>query len=98
VNARIYKPSKTAMQAGRANTRDWVLDYAPADRRTHDPLMGWIGSSDTKRQVRLRFPSREAAEAFAARNGIVAAVEAPRERRLKLKSYADNFRYQAPSV
>ena len=98
MNARIYKPPKTAMQSGRANTHDWVLEYAPADRRTHDPLTGWIGSSDTNRQVRLRFPSREAAESFAARNGIAVSVEAPRERRLKFKSYADNFRYRAPSA
>ena len=32
--ARIYKPAKTAMQSGRANTRDWTLDFAPADRKS----------------------------------------------------------------
>ncbi len=26
--ARIYKPAKTAMQQGRALTREWVLEFA----------------------------------------------------------------------
>ncbi|MGA7609796.1 MAG: NADH dehydrogenase ubiquinone Fe-S protein 4, partial [Xanthobacteraceae bacterium] len=25
--ARIYKPAKTAMQSGKANTKAWVLDF-----------------------------------------------------------------------
>ncbi|WP_287783500.1 NADH dehydrogenase ubiquinone Fe-S protein 4, partial [Oceanibaculum sp.] len=31
--ARIYQPSKTAMQSGRAGTHRWVLDYAPVTPR-----------------------------------------------------------------
>ena len=31
--ARIYRPSKTAMQSGRAKTKDWVLEFEPADAR-----------------------------------------------------------------
>jgi hypothetical protein len=27
--ARIYKPSKTAMQSGFANTKAWLLDFEP---------------------------------------------------------------------
>jgi hypothetical protein len=30
--ARIYKPSKTAMQSGQANTKAWVLDFEPSYR------------------------------------------------------------------
>ena len=33
--ARIYKPAKTAMQQGKAGTRDWVLEYDPR-RAEHD--------------------------------------------------------------
>ena len=29
MHARIYKPSKTAMQSGQANTKAWVLDFEP---------------------------------------------------------------------
>ena len=28
--AKIYKPSKTAMQSGRAKSQDWVLEFEPA--------------------------------------------------------------------
>ena len=30
--ARIYKPSKTAMQSGQANTEAWVLDFELSSR------------------------------------------------------------------
>ena len=29
--ARIYKPARTAMQSGAAKTKQWALDYEPAD-------------------------------------------------------------------
>jgi hypothetical protein len=28
--ARIYRPAKTAMQSGKAKTKDWVLEFEPA--------------------------------------------------------------------
>jgi hypothetical protein len=42
--------------------------------------------------VRLTFPSKEAAKAYADRYGIPVRIHATPPRRLKLKSYADNFR------
>jgi hypothetical protein len=54
--------------------------------------MGWTGSQDTLRQVRLKFPTKESAVAFAERHGLRYSVHAPPEERLQLKSYADNFR------
>ena len=71
MRARIYQPAKTAMQSGTAKTHHWVLEFAPASGREVDPLMGWTSSSDTQAQVRLRFDSREAAEAYAAAKGKV---------------------------
>ena len=38
--ARIYRPAKTAMQSGKAKTKDWVLEFEPASARRSDPLMG----------------------------------------------------------
>ena len=29
MKARIYRPAKTAMQSGQAQTRNWVLEYEP---------------------------------------------------------------------
>ena len=55
MSARIYKPSKTAMQSGLGNSKDWVLDYEPEAPRTVEPLMGWTSSGDMRQQLRLRF-------------------------------------------
>lgn len=92
---RIYQPAKTAMQSGRAKTRRWVLEFEPAAPKVTDPLMGWIGSSDVGGQVRLRFEDREAAIAYAERNGLTYRVQEPHERRVRPRSYADNFRTAA---
>ncbi len=90
--ARIYRPAKTAMQSGRANTRKWLLDYEPDDARTLDPLMGWTGSGDTRRQVRLTFESLDEAVAYAKRNKIPYQVAPEHERKPKFRTYAENFR------
>ena len=86
MGARIYRPAKTAMQSGRANTKAWVLEYEPEARRTLDPLTGWTGSADTHSQVRLRFGTLEESVAFAKKNGITFEVREPHERTLKVKT------------
>ena len=69
-----------------------MLEFEPASPRRADPLMGWIGSDDTQAQVRLMFESRDAAVAYAERQGVPYSVELPRQRVVKPKAYADNFR------
>jgi hypothetical protein len=94
MRARIYQRPKNAMQSGSAGTHEWMLEFEPAEPRAPDPLMGWIGSSDTLAQVVLRFDTREEAEAYAARRGIPFDLELPPPPRpLKPKVYADNFRF-----
>ncbi|MDE2436775.1 MAG: ETC complex I subunit [Sphingomonadales bacterium] len=92
MSARIYQRPKNAMQSGRARLGDWILDFAPSAARLADPLMGWTGSGDTQSQVQLTFGSLEEAQAYAAKYGIEAEVHAVPPRRLKIQSYADNFR------
>ena len=92
MKARIFQKPKNAMQSGRAGTQRWVLEFAPAEARKADPLMGWAGSGDTQRQLRLRFASREEAVAYAEKNGIEVEITPTPERRLKIQAYADNFR------
>jgi len=70
MRARIYQPAKTAMQSGMGKAKTWVLEFAPMAEKELDPLMGWTSSGDTQSQVRLRFESREAAEAYAQSKGI----------------------------
>jgi len=94
--ARIFKPSKTAMQSGRAQTEMWVLEYEPEVPLKIDPLMGYTSSSDMRRQVRLEFETREEAIAYAERNAIPYRVLEAEERKPRLQSYADNFRFNRP--
>ena len=68
--ARIYKPSKTAMQSGQANTEAWVLDFELEQPRRVEPLMGWTSSGDMRQQLRLRFDTKEEAIAYCEREGI----------------------------
>ena len=92
MQARIFKPAKTAMQSGTANTKEWLLEYEPVKKFT-DPLMGWTGSTDTRNQLRLWFDTKEEAIAYAEKHGIQFTVEEPHHRSLKPKAYADNFAY-----
>lgn len=92
MSARIYQKPKHAMQSGKAHTDEWVLEFEQSQARFADPLMGWTGTSDTQSQVRLTFPSKDAARAYAERYGIPARVIATPPKRLKLQAYADNFR------
>ena len=93
MRARIYQPSRTAMQSGSAKTHQWVLEFAPASERVIDPLMGWTSSSDTQSQVRLRFESREAAETYAAEKGIEYDLVLPKPRKavIRPRGYGENF-------
>jgi len=92
MTARIYQQPKHAMQSGKARTDEWVLEFPASEARFADPLMGWTGSSDTQSQVKLTFPDKGAAKAYADKYGITARVHATPPKRLKLQAYADNFR------
>ena len=93
MRARIYQPARTAMSSGAAKTKTWVLDYAPGSRREVDPLMGWTSSQDTQTQVRLRFPTKEAALDYARDHGIDAQVAEPQKRKANIRAggYGENF-------
>ena len=91
--AKIYKPAKTAMQSGRGKTKGWVLEYPRDGRVAAEPLMGWQASADTARQVKLRFASAEAAIGYCEAHNIAYEVLAPKQRKLRMKAYADNFAF-----
>lgn len=97
MQVRIYRPAKSAMQSGQAKCQDWVLEHEPASAKRVEPLMGWTGTSDTQAQVKLTFPSLDAALDYAKRKGFAAQVSAPHERAHIVKNYADNFRFDRPA-
>lgn len=92
MTAIIYQQPKSAMQSGTAKTDVWILEFEQSEARKPDPLMGWTGSGDTQAQVKLNFPSKLAAKAYAEKYGITARVHATPPRSLKIQAYADNFR------
>jgi hypothetical protein len=91
--ARIYRPAKTAMQSGKANTKEWVLEFEPESAKLPDPLMGWQQSSDMDGQIRLSFDTLEEAVAYAKRRSIPFQVLEPKPVRRVIKAYADNFAF-----
>ncbi|SHF54182.1 NADH dehydrogenase [Litoreibacter ascidiaceicola] len=93
MRARIFQPTRTAMQSGTAKTKNWVLEFVNETAREVDPLMGWTSSTDTQSQVKLTFDSKEAALDYAKDKGIVAVVTDPKKRKPVIRpgGYGENF-------
>jgi hypothetical protein len=91
--ARIYQPTKSATQSGRARTRKWILEFEPEKKRVVEPLMGWTATEDMRQQVVLEFDTVEEAVAYAEKNGIAFQVFEPHAPAPKSKAYSDNFRF-----
>ena len=91
--ARIFKPSKTAMQSGPAKTDLWVLEFDNDESKKIDPLMGWTSSSCTQSQVRLTFDNKEGAIAYAESNGLVYTITESELRKpvVRKNGYGENF-------
>ena len=91
--AQIYQPAKGSTQSGRARTRAWVVRVERRSPRQVEPVMGWTAGADMDQEVRLSFPTREAAVAYAEANGMEYSVAAPQARVVRAKAYADNFAF-----
>jgi hypothetical protein len=90
--ARVSELDRKTTQSGKANTGRWLLEFERRERVKADPLTGWNGSGDTNTQVRMKFPTREAAIAYCERHGLGYHVVVAPPVRMKIQAYADNFR------
>ena len=88
--AKIYKPSKTAMQSGLKKFDKWVLEFITNDP-TINPLMGWESSDDTLSELKMEFTTKELAIEYAKKNKINFELIEPQNRKIVKKSYSDNF-------
>ena len=88
--AKIYIPTKNAMQSGINNHDKWVIEFE-TENTGINPLMGWETSSDTNSELKLEFGSKELALNYAKKNKIDFEVIEPNKRKVVKKSYADNF-------
>ncbi|MCV6602441.1 MAG: ETC complex I subunit [Cohaesibacter sp.] len=91
MKARIFRPSKNAMQSGLAKIHRWVLEFEQTSSRSLEPLMGYTSSRDTRQQLNLSFDSKDEAIAYAKRNKIDYQLIEPKERKRRIVSYSENF-------
>ena len=88
--AKIYKPSKTAMQSGLKKFDKWIIEFI-TDEPGINPLMGWESSTDTYSELKLEFHNKELAIEYAKKNKIDFELIEANPRKIVKKSYADNF-------
>ena len=88
--AKIYKPTKSAMQSGNRNTKKWLIEFDTLDTGVN-LLMGWESSKDTMSEVKLEFSTKDQAINYARRNNIYYYIIEPQKRKIIKKSYSDNF-------
>ena len=88
--AKIYIPTKSAMQSGRGKLKNWILRFDTRDPKTN-VLMGWESSDDTLNEVKLKFSSKEKAIDYAEANNIDYKIIEPKQKKFVIKSYEENF-------
>ena len=88
--AKIFKPTKTAMQSGLAKSNKWVIEYI-VDQPGINPLMGWESSTDTLSELNLEFSSKDKAIEYAKKNKIEFEIIEEKKRKIIKKTYSDNF-------
>ncbi|XP_058219815.1 NADH dehydrogenase [ubiquinone] iron-sulfur protein 4, mitochondrial-like [Rhododendron vialii] len=94
----IYSPARTATQQGSGKVGRWKIDFL-STQKWENPLMGWTSTGDPYANVGdagLSFDSEEAAKAFAEKYGWEYVVKKRHTPILKVKSYADNFKWKGP--
>ena len=88
--AKIFKPTKTAMQSGPGKTDKWILEFI-TEQTGINPLMGWESSTNTLSELKLEFTSKDKAIDYAKKNKIDFEVLDEKNRKIVKKSYANNF-------
>ncbi|KAH6759874.1 NADH-ubiquinone oxidoreductase-like protein [Perilla frutescens var. hirtella] len=94
----IYSPARTATQQGAGKVGSWKINFM-STQKWENPLMGWTSTGDPYANVgssALSFDSQEAAAAFAERHGWEYTVKKHQTPLLKVKAYADNFKWKGP--
>lgn len=89
---RISKPSRNVMQYGTAYAKTWKIDF-DSKKRWESDLMGWTSSADPLSNLSLNFSTKEDAIAYCEKNKLHWYVEDQPERKVRKKSYADNYSY-----
>ncbi|KAJ0961251.1 hypothetical protein J5N97_000797 [Dioscorea zingiberensis] len=85
-------------QQGSGKVGRWKINFL-STQKWENPLMGWTSTGDPYANVgdaALSFDSEEAAKAFAEKHGWDYVVRKRHTPILKVKAYADNFKWKGP--
>ncbi|KAK0602986.1 hypothetical protein LWI29_000167 [Acer saccharum] len=94
----IYSPARTATQQGSGKLGKWKINFM-STQKWENPLMGWTSTGDPYANVGdagFNFDSEVAAKEFAERHGWEYVVKKHHTPLLKVKSYAENFKWKGP--
>jgi hypothetical protein len=92
MKVKIFRPTKTAMQSGKKNTKKWLVKPLSEETlRSINPLTGWISSNNTISQLSFEFNTKEEAVEFAKSKNFEFEIEEPKLSTIKQKSYTANF-------
>jgi hypothetical protein len=92
MKVKIFRPTKSAMQSGKKNTKKWLVQpIEETNIRFAENIMGWISANDTTSQLRFEFLNKEDAIKFAIKQGFEYEVEEPETSKIRPKSYSANF-------
>lgn len=91
IKAVVYKPTKNAMQSGKRNTKNWIVEISNPGSRYVENLMGWTASTDTTQQIKLHFQTMEDAIRYVKSNFKDFEIRLPNMSIITPKSYSENF-------
>ena len=89
----IYIGTKTPTQSGQFKTQFWFLKFDEDCIYDEDVMTGWKGNTIPKSKVKLKFSNLESAIAYAESKNYKYEIIYKSKKNTKLKSYADNFKY-----
>ena len=90
---RIYKEKKAATQS-LVRSNKWILEVVPSfDNTFHEDILGWNGTTDTQKQIILKFQDKESAIKYANTHGMTLIHDYQKDNNLKQKrkNYLQNF-------
>jgi hypothetical protein len=73
--ARISRPGRSVTTGARVRPQSWRLEFERREPPFIEPLMGWIGGSDSLPQTVLIFPTLDDAVRYAQRQGLAYFIE-----------------------
>lgn len=89
---KIYKQSKSAMQSGNNNTKNWCLEPIQIVKKNTNSPFGWTETQGTFDQIKVFFKELDNAVSFARKNNLDFEIFKPNRINKIKKSYSENFK------